>query len=68
MEELKFSCPAYLAQRFWLLCAERDGTPGATLRAFMMREIAAVDAGFEFDLKAATGRDAWSVTQGTASR
>jgi hypothetical protein len=64
MEELKFNCPAYLAQRFWLLCAEREKTPGAALREFMLREIAAADAAFDIDLKAVTGQDAWSISQG----
>ena len=64
MEELRFKCPAFLAQRFWLLCAERDETPGAVLREFMIKEIAQADAGFEFDLKEVTGADSWSVRQG----
>ena len=68
MEELHFNCPAYLAQRFWLLCAERKETPGAVLRDFMLEEIAKSDAGFEFDLKAVTGFDAWSIRQGVGPR
>jgi hypothetical protein len=64
MEELHFNCPAYLAQRFWLLCAERRETPGAVLRDFMMSEISRTDAGFEFDLKSITGFDAWAIRQG----
>ena len=64
MEELHFNCPAYLAQRFWLLCAERHETPGAVLREFMLQEIAKTDAGFEFDLRSVTGFDAWSIRQG----
>lgn len=68
MEELKFNCPSYLAQRFWLLCAERDVTPGSALREFMLREISAADAAFDIDLKVATGQDAWSITQGHPPR
>jgi hypothetical protein len=64
MEELKFNCPAYLAQRFWLLCAEREMTPGAVLRDFMLKEIAAADAAFDIDLRTVTGQDAWSISQG----
>ena len=64
MEELHFNCPAYLAQRFWLLCAERRETPGAVLREFMLAEISKLDAGFEFDLKRYTGFDAWSIREG----
>lgn len=64
MEELRFNCPAFLAQRFWLLCAERQQTPGAALREFMLREISAADAAFDVDLKAVTGQDAWSITRG----
>ena len=63
-EELKFKCPAFLAQRFWLLCAERDQTPGAVLREFMMDQIALADPEFEIDLKQVTGKDAWSVQKG----
>lgn len=64
MEELHFNCPAYLSQRFWLLCAERKETPGAVLRDFMLREIATHDASFEFDLKNVTGRDSWEIREG----
>jgi hypothetical protein len=64
MEELKFNCPAYLAQRFWLLCAERQQTPGSVLRDFMLREISACDAAFDIDLRSVTGQDAWSISQG----
>lgn len=68
LEELHFNCPAYLAQRFWLLCAERNETPGAVLREFMMDEISKSDAGFEFDLRSMTGCDAWSVREGKPAR
>lgn len=68
MEELHFNCPAYLAQRFWILCAERKETPGAVLRHFMLEEISKTDAAFEFDLKAVTGFDAWSIRQGAGKR
>jgi hypothetical protein len=64
MDELKFRCPGYLAQRFWLLCAERNQTPGAVLRNYMVEEINKVDAGFSFDLRAATGQDVWSICEG----
>ena len=64
MEELRFNCPAYLAQRFWLLCAEREKTPGSVLRDFMLREISTADAAFDIDLRTATGQDAWSISQG----
>ena len=64
MEELKFNCPAYLAERLWLLCAERERTPGSVLREFMLREISASDAAFDIDLRTATGQDAWSISQG----
>lgn len=68
MEELQFNCPAYLAQRFWLLCAERNETPGAVLRSFMLDEIAKVDTGFAFDLKSVTGFDAWAIREGRQSK
>ena len=68
MEELRFNCPAYLAQRFWLLCAEREETPGSVLRDFMLREIASVDSGFDLDLKSATGQDAWEISRGHPRR
>ena len=64
MEQLRFNCPAYLAQRFWLLCAERRETPGAALRDFMLQEIAAFDPDFDIDLKSVTGQDAWSISRG----
>ena len=68
MEELKFNCPAYLAQRFWLLCAERQETPGSTLRDYMRCEICSGDPDFDIDLKAVTGQDAWSISRGTPRR
>lgn len=64
MEELHFNCPAYLAQRFWLHCAERRETPGAVLREFMLNEISKSDAAFVFDLKSVTGFDAWAIREG----
>jgi hypothetical protein len=68
MEELRFNCPAYLAQRFWLLCAEREETPGAVLREFMVREIASVDSSFDLNLKTVTGQDAWEISRGQPRR
>ena len=64
MEELHFNCPAYLSQRFWLLCSERKATPGSVLRSFMYEEIARSDASFIYDLKEVTGMDEWAVRQG----
>jgi hypothetical protein len=64
MEQLRFNCPAFLAQRFWLLCAERRETPGSILRDFMLREIAASDPDFDIDLQTVTGQDAWSISRG----
>ena len=64
MEELHFNCPAYLSQRFWLLCTERKETPGAVIREFMLNEISQSDASFEFDLKSVTGYDAWAIREG----
>jgi hypothetical protein len=68
MEELHFNCPAYLAQRFWLLCAERKETPGQILREFMMQEIQKTDSNFEFKLKSSTGFDAWAIREGQQNR
>ena len=64
MDELSFKCPAYLSQRFWLLCNERGETPGAVLREFMLNRVSEADSGFEFDLKSVTGLDPWSVKEG----
>lgn len=68
MEELSFNCPAYLAQKFWVLCAERGETPGSVLRDFMVREISAVDAGFDVELKSVTGQDVWAICRGERAR
>ena len=68
MEELHFNCPAYLAQRFWLLCVERKETPGAVLRSFMLDEIAKTDPAFALDLKSVTGCDAWEIRAGAKPR
>lgn len=57
MQDWNFNCPAYLAQRFWIYCAERDQTPGALLRRFMIDQISKADPGFEVDL------DAWVEAQ-----
>ena len=43
MEEYKFNCPDYLAQRFWKLCVDKNDTPGAVLRAYMVREVRKFD-------------------------
>lgn len=68
MEELNFNCPAYLAQRFWLMCAERRETPGQMLREYMMQEILKTDSNFEFELKSNTGFDPWAIRQGKQSK
>lgn len=68
MEELSFNCPAYLAQKFWVMCVERGETPGSVLRDFMVREISAVEAGFDIELKTATGQDVWAICRGDAFR
>ena len=57
MEELVFNCPAYVAQRFWLVCAKRNETPGSALRKFMTDELVKVDAGFKEELQRRTGRE-----------
>jgi hypothetical protein len=64
MQEIGFDCPETLAQKFWIACRLRKLTPGAALREFMVAEIAAADAGFEFDLRAATGKNAADVAEG----
>ena len=51
MEDWSFNCPAYLAQRFWLHCAERNETAGTLLRRFMIAEISRGDPDFEVDLE-----------------
>jgi hypothetical protein len=68
MEELSFNCPAYLAQKFWVLCVERGETPGSVLRDFMVREISSVESGFDVELKNVTGQDVWAVCQGEPRR
>lgn len=68
MEELHFNCPAYLAQRFWILCNEAGETPGTVLREYMLKRIADEDPSFEYSLKAETGHDAWSVRQGVPKK
>ena len=68
MEELNFNCPAYLAQKFWVLCVERGETPGSVLRDFMVREISAVDSGFDLELESVTGQDAWAIRRGDPRR
>lgn len=64
MEQLSFNCPAYLAQKFWVLCVERGETPGSVLRDFMVREISSVESGFDMELESVVGQDAWSICQG----
>lgn len=64
MEELSFNCPAYLAQKFWVMCVERGETPGSVLRDFMLRELRSVDEGFEAELQTVTGQDVWSIARG----
>ena len=68
MEELSFNCPAYLAQKFWVLCVELGETPGSVLRDFMVREISSVESGFDVELKHVTGQDVWAVCQGEPRR
>ena len=63
MEELKFNCPAYLAQRFWKHCVDRDDTPGAVLRAFMVNEIRKMDPNYQADLKALRASDRWVIRE-----
>ena len=64
MEELSFNCPAYLAQKFWVMCVERGETPGSVLRDFMIREISSVESDFDNELEHVTGQDVWSVRRG----
>lgn len=64
MEELSFNCPAYLAQKFWVMCVERGETPGSVLRDFMVREISSVDSGFDVELQTVMGQDVWSICRG----
>lgn len=64
MQEIGFDCPKELAQKFWIACRLKKLTPGAMIRTFMVSEIAASDPSFEFDLRAATGKDASDVVSG----
>ncbi len=64
MQEIGFDCPKDLAQKFWIACRLQKMTPGAALRSFMVEEIAAADPGFQYDLRAATGKDASDVAEG----
>ncbi len=68
MEELRFRCPAYVAQKFWLLCKERNETPGGVLREFMLNEIASADAAFSLELKSITGKEVWEVYRDLPAR
>ncbi|MEM6824661.1 MAG: hypothetical protein AAF566_06090 [Pseudomonadota bacterium] len=68
MEELSFNCPAYLAQKFWVMCVERGETPGSVLRDFMVREISSVDSGFDVELQTVMGQDVWSICRGERAR
>ena len=64
MQEIGFDCPKELAQKFWIACRLKKTTPGSALRAFMMGEIDATDPAFQYDLRAATGKDATEVKSG----
>lgn len=64
MQEIGFDCPKDLSQKFWIACRLRKVTPGSALRGFMVEEIASVDPGFQYDLRAATGKGATDVTEG----
>lgn len=61
MEEYKFNCPDYLAQRFWKLCVDKSDTPGAVLRAYMVREVRKFDQTYDVDLKAIRASDGWTI-------
>lgn len=64
MQEIGFDCPKELSQKFWMACRLRKQSPGVALRTFMVQEIAASDPAFQFDLRAATGKDATDVSSG----
>lgn len=61
MEELKFNCPDYLAQRFWKLCVQNKDTPGAVLRAYMVREVQRIDPGYTVDLNEIRASSGWTI-------
>lgn len=61
MDEFKFNCPDYLAQRFWKLCVSRKDTPGAVLRAYMVREVRKIDPDYAVDLASVRASAGWNV-------
>ena len=61
MEEFKFNCPEYLAQRFWKHCVDERDTPGAVLRAYMVSEVKKMDPTYTVDMKAIKASDRWTV-------
>ncbi|MEM6824658.1 MAG: hypothetical protein AAF566_06075 [Pseudomonadota bacterium] len=61
MDDLKFNCPEYLAQRFWKHCVDQSDTPGAVLRAFMVNEVQQIDPSYEVDMTAIKASKRWVV-------
>ena len=61
MEELKFNCPEYLAQRFWKHCIDEKDTPGAVLRAYMVNEVQKIDPSYQVDFAEIKASSRWVV-------
>ncbi len=60
MEELKFNCPDYLAQRFWKHCIDNNDTPGAVLRGYMLNEVLKIDPTYAPDAAEIRASDRWT--------
>lgn len=61
MDELKFNCPDYLAQRFWKHCVDNKDTPGAVLRAYMVSEVKKIDPEYDVDATEIRASNRWTV-------
>ena len=61
MDEFKFNCPDYLAQRFWKLCVDNKDTPGAVLRAYMVQAVQEIDPSYSVDLSKVRASSGWTI-------
>ena len=63
MDEYKFNCPDYLAQRFWKHCVDNKDTPGAVLRGYMLNEVLKIDPTYAVDPKVLKASGRWTIRE-----
>ncbi len=61
VEEYRFNCPEYLAQRFWKHCVDYKDTPGAVLRGYMLSVVRKMDPTYAVDAKLIRASDHWTI-------